>query len=91
MTAQPAGPAPRCTYHHVPMHWQTSWGYPSFVCSLCMGSGGTEAFEGEPQEDGPISYGGPLLEGEPYEDTYLPGIADYDRFGRPAWGTEEDM
>lgn len=30
------------------------------------------------------------IEGEPYEDTYFPGIPDYDRFGRPAWGTEED-
>jgi hypothetical protein len=30
------------------------------------------------------------IEGEPYEDTYFPGIADYDRFGRPSWSTEED-
>jgi hypothetical protein len=72
VTAQPAGPAPRCSYHHVPMHWQTGWGYPSYVCTACMESGGDE------------------LEGEPYEDTYFPGIADYDRFGRPSWGTEED-
>lgn len=28
-------------------------------------------------------------EGEPYEDTYLPGIPDYDRFNRPSWGEEE--
>lgn len=28
------------------------------------------------------------VEGEPYEDTYFPGIADYDRFGRPSWGEE---
>lgn len=28
------------------------------------------------------------LEGEPNEDTYLPGIPDYDRFGRPSWEVE---
>lgn len=27
------------------------------------------------------------VEGEPYEDTYFPGIADYDMFGRPSWET----
>lgn len=36
---------------------------------------------------------GPLvaddIEGEPYEDSYLPGVADYDRFNRPSWGVEE--
>jgi hypothetical protein len=25
------------------------------------------------------------FEGEPFEDTYLPGIPDYDRFNRPSW------
>lgn len=30
-----------------------------------------------------------LLEGEPNEDAYLPGIPDYDIFNRPSWGTEE--
>lgn len=29
------------------------------------------------------------LEGEPNEDTYFPGIPDYDRFNRPSWGEEE--
>lgn len=29
------------------------------------------------------------IEGEPYEDTYLPGIPDYDRFGRPSWEVAE--
>lgn len=29
------------------------------------------------------------IEGEPYEDSYLPGIPDYDRFGRPSWEIEE--
>lgn len=29
------------------------------------------------------------LEGEPFEDTYFPGVPDYDLFGRPSWGTEE--
>jgi hypothetical protein len=29
------------------------------------------------------------IEGEPYEDTYLPGIADYDRFGRASWDVPE--
>lgn len=28
-------------------------------------------------------------EGEPFEDTYLPGIPDYDRFNRPSWEVEE--
>lgn len=30
------------------------------------------------------------IEGEPNEDTYLPGIPDYDRFNRPSWGTDDD-
>lgn len=29
------------------------------------------------------------IEGEPFEDTYLPGIPDYDRFGRPSWEVPE--
>jgi hypothetical protein len=29
------------------------------------------------------------IEGEPFEDTYLPGIPDYDRFNRPSWGEDE--
>ena len=29
-----------------------------------------------------------LLEGEPNEDTYFPGIPDYDRFNRPSWETD---
>lgn len=73
MTARPAGPAPRCQYHFSPMHWQTSWGYPSWVCVLCMEDGSTEAVEGDALD----------------EDTYFPGIPDYDRFGRPSWGDDD--
>lgn len=29
-------------------------------------------------------------EGEPFEDTWLPGIADYDRFNRPSWITDQE-
>jgi hypothetical protein len=30
-----------------------------------------------------------VIEGEPYEDTYLPGVPDYDRFGRASWDVPE--